>query len=573
MRKALFTTISVVILLSMLLAACSPAASTTQAPAATQAPAETTALEATQPAATEPTKAPEAAASTPVTIKIFAPQAAEIDMATNAFSLLLEDKFNAKFEWTTTTFDGTSAKEKRNLVLASGDYPEVFFLIPWVDQFSQIDLLKYGSQGVILPLNDLIDQYAPNVKAALEKYPDFNAMTVAPDGKIYGLPQLIQCYHCSYANKMWVNTKWTKALGMDTPKTTEEFKALLEAIKTKDPNGNGKADEIPLSGAIMDYGTRPLPFLMNGFIYDDDRTYLVINNGKVDTIANKPEYKEGLAYIKSLYDAGLIDSGAFTNNAEAYTALGDNAEAQLLGAGAGMHPAIFVNSFGAVTYGYDYDAIPPLQGPNAAYATYLPNMVPGATFVLTNKASPEAQIAAIKMVDYMFTFEGHMNGIFGVEGQDWRKPEAGEQANNTKVTPLYFDIPLPAGATDPNRFWGAGAQYFDDLAIRDAWVQSPDIYSDEGYEHRLQLATDLYNGKQSPDLFPYWAIWPDPTVADEEALMKQNIIDYINQNALAFVTGTMDLEKDWDSYVQGLDGLNLTRWLEINQKAYEASKK
>ena len=66
---------------------------------------------------------------------------------------------------------------------------------------------------------------------------------------------------------------------------------------------------------------------MNGFIYDDDRTYLILNDGKVDTVANKPEWKEGLAYIKSLYDAGLIDPGAFTQNAEAYKKIGDNADA------------------------------------------------------------------------------------------------------------------------------------------------------------------------------------------------------------------------------------------------------
>ena len=116
------------------------------------------------------------------------------------------------------------------------------------------------------------------------------------------------------------------------------------------------------------------------------------------------------------------------------------------------------------------------------------------------------------------------------------------------------------------------AQYLDDVAIRDTSVQSPDIYTDDGYEHRLQLATDLYNGHQSPNLFPFWAIWPDPTVADEQALLKQNINDYINSNTLAFVTGTMNLDTDWDSYVQGLNDLGLARYLEIDQAAYDAYK-
>lgn len=152
---------------------------------------------------------------------------------------------------------------------------------------------------------------------------------------------------------------------------------------------------------------------MNGFIYDDDRTFLMLNDGKLDTVANKPEWKEGLAYIKGLYDAGLIDPGSFTQNAEAYKKIGDNAEAELLGAGAGMHPAIFVTVGPEAPYGADYDAIPPLQGPHAAFSTYLPNTVPGATFVLTNKASAEAQVVAVKLVDYMFSQEGQLRSLWG----------------------------------------------------------------------------------------------------------------------------------------------------------------
>ncbi len=537
MKKALLVTISIVAVLSMLFATAPSTAS----------------------------------AADPTPIKIFAPQAPLRNMATNAFSLALEKMFNVKFDWTVTTYDSKDAAEKRNLALASGDFPDVFMLIPWIDQFSQVDLLKYGAQGAIVPLNDLIDQYAPNIKAALANNANFKAMATAPDGKIWGLPQVNECYHCSYGNKMWVNTSWLKKLNIDVPKTAEDFKNMLIAFRAKDANGNGKQDEV-LGGATMDYGTRPIPFLMNGFVYDDDRTFLILNKGKVATVANTQAWKDGLTYIKSLYDAKVLDPSAFTNNADAYLAFGSNASAEMLGAGAGMHPWIFVSCADNAKPAYcaHYDAIPPLQGPNSAFATYLPNSVPGATFVLTNKASKEAQIAMIKIVDYTFTFEGHQAGIFGVKDVDWRDPKAGEVANNLDVKPLYFVIPHPDSSD--NNSWGSGAQYFDYGALRDAQVQSTDIYTANGYEHRLLLATNLYKGKESPDLYPFWQIWPDPAAADERALLKQNINDYINTNALAFVTGSKDLSKDWDAYVKGLEDLKLSRYLEINQKEYDASK-
>ena len=54
---------------------------------------------------------------------------------------------------------------------------------------------------------------------------------------------------------------------------------------------------------------------------------------------------------------------------------------------------------------------------------------------------------------------------------------------------------------------------------------------------------------------------------------RAGITDYINNNALAFITGAQSLETDWDAYVQGLNDLGLARYLEINQAAYDALPK
>jgi putative aldouronate transport system substrate-binding protein len=84
------------------------------------------------------------AGSNPVTIKVFADQdtSNEQNLATSWFSQQLEQKFNIKFNWTTVPFDG--APEKRQISLASGDYPDMFLLVPYIDHFTQSDLLRYG---------------------------------------------------------------------------------------------------------------------------------------------------------------------------------------------------------------------------------------------------------------------------------------------------------------------------------------------------------------------------------------------------------------------------------------------
>ena len=62
---------------------------------------------------------------------------------------------------------------------------------------------------------------------------------------------------------------------------------------------------------------------MNAFIYNDNDKYLTVKDGKVDFAANKPEWKEGLAYMNKLYKEGLIDPAAFTQNDQAIGQLGN----------------------------------------------------------------------------------------------------------------------------------------------------------------------------------------------------------------------------------------------------------
>ncbi|MET0694199.1 MAG: ABC transporter substrate-binding protein [Propionibacteriaceae bacterium] len=519
---------------------------------------------------------PDITGNPPVTLNVFSPQFPDTDLATNAFTKAMTDKFNITFKWQTTTLDGGPSKEKRQISLASGDYPDAYMLIPWVDQFTQAELLKLSGQGVLLPLDGLIDKYAPNIKKAFAASPDYKKMATAPDGKIYGIPQWADCFHCSYQDKLWMNSAWLKKLGLEQPKTTDDMRKVLQAFKTQDPNGNGKADEIPLGADVRDI---LIPYFMNAFIYDpqgtsgNNNSTLVLNDGKVDTVANKDGWREGLTYIKSLYAEGLIDKGAFTQNADALKQQGDNADAVILGSATVLHPGIFVTLGSPDGRDKQYDAVPPLTGPSGANFTgYTFPSVPGATFVLTNKATPEMQVQAIKMLDYIFSDQGQIEGMFGVEGKTWVKPSASDVALDKNVKPLYKQIPLKAGEKDPNAKWSAMAQYNNTATFRSAEAVSTDIYSPEGYERRLFDATKLYAGHEDKNqVYPFWQVWIDPSLGSEVATLQTNIETYVQQNALQFITGSKDIDAEWDSYLKGLDGVGLPRFLQIQQEAYDKS--
>ncbi len=506
-------------------------------------------------------------------LSIFAAQGPDVDLGTNSFSKEMEELTGYTFDWQTTTYDGTTAAEARRIQLAGGDYPEVFLMIPWVDQFSQQDLLRYGQQGVLQPLNDLIDQHAPNIKQAFADSPDFEALATAPDGKIYGMPQWNDCYHCSYQAKLWINTEWLQKLNLQMPTTTDEFFDVMMAFKTQDPNGNGQADEIPLTSSVDDV---LLPYFANAFLYDPQgsATYpstLTLQGGKVTLQAQQDAYRDALAFMNKMYAAGLIDPGAFTQNRDALLAKGDSAEAPLVGAATVLHPGIFVTTGQDDGRDKAYQALPPLKGPGGVqFASYnLPSM-PGATFALTNKADEEEQVAAIKMLDHMFPQDQHLRAEFGIEGKDWFKPEPGETALDETLTPIARIPEADPNVKPANDGWGALAQYNENAEFRNAQVQPAD-----GYERKLFEASKLYEPYVPEDqVFPYWSVWVPQEESAEVAELTTNIENLVAQASAEFITGSRDVNDDgaWTSYVEELQSTGLPRYLEIQQKAYDASK-
>lgn len=506
----------------------------------------------------------------PVTMSVFATQFTGENLATNAFSKLLEKKYNVKFQWQVATQDATP--QKRQLLFSSGDYPDVFMEIPWVDQLSPTDIQRYGQQGVIVPLNKLIKQYAPHIQHLLDTVPYFRQQVTAPDGNIYSIGQMVSCYHCSYPSKMWIDTTWLKKLNLKMPKTTADFKKVLEAFKNGDPNGDGKKDEVPLSGANEPFGTHIDAFLMNAFIYDDDSYYFTVNNGKVDLAANKPQWRQGLKYLNSLYKEGLIDPGSFTQDSAAFQQLGSKTP-NVLGAGAGMHPAIFLT--GNRLWSSEYLPVAPLTGPSGvSLATYVPFGVQGGTFEITNKASQAVAIAAIKMLDYMFTPYGQMVADVGPEGVEWKYASPQDKGLGGAKA-VYKVIQHPANWKAQNDAWGAQAQYYNPLSFRNEWASSTNIYGSDGYERRLYNATkDNYDGHAPKEYYPP-IVWIDPSQADQAALLKTNITSYIQNNMDQFITGSKDINNDsvWNQYVSGFNGLQLAQYLKIYQQAYTVTMK
>lgn len=230
----------------------------------------------------------------------------------------LEEQSNIHIEW--NNIPDSDYSTKKNLMLASEDLPDAF----WNSGFSDYELSKYGSEGLIIPLNDLIEEYMPNLWAEMEKDPTIKAKLTAPDGNIYSLPSIEETGLGRSPFFTSINTTWLENLGLEMPTTPEEFKEVLIAFRDQDANGNGNPnDEIPFSfmhmGWCMDIGD-----LMAAFGMPDNMQHRIVRNGEVIFTAVQDEYKEALKYFHELYKEGLIDPESFTQDASQYLAKGQN---------------------------------------------------------------------------------------------------------------------------------------------------------------------------------------------------------------------------------------------------------
>lgn len=556
-KKAGSVTLGVVLSLSLVLSACSesdkPSASST--PSAS-APASTDLF---TPVGQYPI------VTKPMTLKMFAPQLASIEnMETNTFTKTLQDKTNIQIKW--ELVPDKALNDRKQLMLASGDYPEVILN----GALTKDEQMKYGKQGVFIPLNDLIDKYAPNFKKIMNDLPYVKSSITAPDGNIYALPQINECYHCNYAQKLWINKAWLDKLGLKMPTTTDEFYEVLKAFKEKDPNGNGKKDEIPLTGSDDMWAGNIASFLMNAFIIDDQvdkdsGTFLMVKDGKVDLAANKPEWKQGLLYLNKLYKEGLIDPASFTQNADAVQQLGNRQDANVLGA---LTTALISYAFSTddkTPRHKEYVTVPPLKGPGGVQQAGYFAGISRSQMAITNKATKDQQIAAIRLADYLYTEEAILLQEHGPEGKGWRKAKDGELDMNGKPA-KYAIIPQTEKKPTHNDGWEQIGPSLRTFQYRDSFAALQDPLAEGAYEVRLKRESAKYEPFQSKMIYP-----PSVFIALEDAevaaQLKTTIRDYVKSNMAQFITGSKDIEKEWDNYVKGFNGLQAGKYIEIYQKA------
>lgn len=480
----------------------------------------------------------------------------------NEFTRWYEEKTNVHVEW--EVVPPSNALDKLNLTLTSGNLPDVImnFNVPAAQQ------AIYGQEGVFVELTDLIEKYGTETKKMFASDPLIKQIATAPDGKIYALPYVSDCYHCTVIQKLWIYTPWLEKLGLDMPTTTEEFHNVLKAFKEQDPNGNGKADEIPFAGSIATPGNNIDNFVMNAFIYDNithDNFGLLLKDGKIDAAFNKPEWKEGLLYLHQLYADGLIAPESLTMDNSQLKQLGENPGVPLLGVVSGLHMGNFTQFYGESGRWLEYKAIPPLKGPQGVQiASNTPYTAVSGRYIITNAAKhPDV---AMRWADAFYTQEVLLNGKYGREGIEWSKADADQMGIDGK--PALFQALTPTSGAQKIH-WYNSFPMNETNEFRLGWaVTDPD-----SVEPILYAETQKYEAFKNPneDVIP--PLYFTTEQSNEIANLKSTIDGQVREMNARFILGDAKLDSEWDAYVERLNSMNLKRMLEIYQEAYDTMKR
>jgi len=498
------------------------------------------------------------------------------DWNENEMTKYIEDKLHVDLEF--VTFSSKEMGTKLNLMSMDGakGMPDIIFYNAKDNESAQ-----WGEMGVILPLTDYYndEKLSANIHEAWDRIGfDYRGQITAPDGQIYVIPSVNQSYGNEMPMKLWVYKPFLDKLGLAVPTTTEELYNVLKHVVNDDPNGNGKKDEIGITGVSIstNYAAAPSGWfiaLMNSFVYAGGDQYLTVDaNGKVGAAYATDGWKEGLRYMRRLMDEKLIQDAALTQNLSSFKAL-INAE----------DPQVFMD----VTYtgvGFldgksprkdEYVGIMPVTGPEGLhYITYRPTIASARMMISKNCKNPRR---AFMVGDLLSSELMSITTRWGEQHVDWdyisdmKDPEAYEGmyelAGFDKYIVVYDDAAFWSSGNAQSKAYRQQGPYVRQYAIANGQAKKKGSFS----KNETDLAKYQYDLRQG-DYAPKDVIAKLVYNAEESSEISEimtNLKNYVNEYSSAVLAGQQDLDATWANFQKEVKAIGLDDYLSVTQKVYD----
>lgn len=500
-------------------------------------------------------------AKEPVTFKLMTSVTSDFgDISSQWLMKKIQDKFNITIEVNQVSAEGFA--EKKSLAFGSGQLPDFFY----GQAISPSEQATYGEQGVLIALEGYFTEEAmPNFMAQMEKYPQaYNAMFY-PDGHAYG----IWGFDAEQAanSKYWVNIDWAEKYIGKIPETLDEFYDYCVAVRDNDANENGDPnDEYGFFGQYNSaYGGYydGQPGLLTAFGYADRR--LQVFDGVVKLVPTDDNYKEYVRFLNKLYTEGLMNKDYFTISEEERIA---TLATKVAGSFTDWAQWLYLSE---PADWQQWQAIDPLT------SEYNSEKIWSATDVslthalcITNKCENVDRL--IELADWFFEDEGILSDGQGPALGEWEEyPEYGWEFIRDEDGYGEFVSHYPEDSYDT---WNA---WMHDVVSPWDWPKGviSEEYRNETPKYDMEEVNSNLNGNIAAHYKPYYTVAYPLTArytaeeSDELSLITTDLNSFIDQYFTKFVIGELDIDQNWDKYVDEAMAMGGARYVEIYQQVYD----
>jgi len=429
-----------------------------------------------------------------------------------------------------------STSEALNLMVASNDLP---------------DILEYAWDGypggpskaldeeVIIPLDEY-KEYAPAYFAFLKEHPEYDRAAQTDNKEHYSFASIQDGDNLLMVSGPAVRMDWLEELGLDVPKSIDDWTNMLTAFKEK----KGASAPMSFNYANICYFFNMFESSFEPYVDGD-----VVKYGAIE-----PSFKEALITIRSWAEKGLLDKNLISVDTKLIDnqILNDKTGATITSGGGGIGQYMKIGTQSNPKFNLTGVPYPTRSGEPS---TWLPvgNNVNGYGAAITTQAKNPA--LAAKFLDYPYTEEGDMLVNFGIEGLSYEMVDG---------YPKYTDLIMnnPDGLTVSQalglymKAGNGGAFVLDSRYIEQ-------YYSLPQQQAALENWTKDVTESKKRDM-------PTITTTTEEnseyARLMNEVTKYRDQMIVRFINGIEPIE-NFDKYVNTIKQLGVDRAMEIQTAA------
>lgn len=312
------------------------------------------------------------------------------------------------------------SQEALSVLMASGDLPDIMIANLYNEPGG---VSKFADDGVIIPLNDYMEEYAPNLTKYLKEHPDIDKMVRSDDGNYYSFPFIRGDERLASSCGLAVRKDMLDKAGLDVPETIDEWHTALQAFKNQGASA-------PLS-YDLGYWEQYMSIFTGAYGTKAD---FYMKDGEVKYGYLEPEMKEALTTFNQWYKEGLIDKNIVKVADLDANILNSQTGASCMWAGSGIGK--YMNAMAEKNSSFELVAAPnPVlnKGDRSEFGgkEQLYNVNNNA-FITTACTNIEL---AMRFLDYGYSDEGHMFFNFGTDGESYNLVDGYPQYTDTILKP------------------------------------------------------------------------------------------------------------------------------------------